>query len=370
MPVILKPAEAPTLEILLNTIAEAKALVTGIEPGSRHGIHTLIQGIGPLSSAGQMEISFIVSAKFKHELSATSACAVIMPAAIRNELAKDSVPPFSQVICEQPYLMYALIARWFDQKRQPRRHPGIHPSAFVDETACVHASAVIEPHVVIGARTTIGENVVVHAGCVVGSDCEIGADTILYPNVTLYDHVRIGQRGILHAGVVLGADGFGFAPNPMLAKGAWGKIAQLGGVRIGDDVEIGANTTIDRGALEDTVIGNGVKLDNQIMIAHNCQIGDHTAMAACVGVAGSTRIGQRCIIGGAAMFSGHITIADDVQISGGTAITSDILSPGRFTGVMPAAPHAQWQRNAAVMGQLSELRKRLRLLERANDEIE
>ncbi len=370
MPVILQPDEAPTLDSLINDIAELKALGVRIESGSQHSGKTRIQGIGPLSSASQSEISFIVSAKFKNELATTDACAVIMPAAICTELTNEAHPTFAQVICDQPYLMYALIARWFDAKRQPQRQPGIHPSAIIDETASVDGSAVIGPHVVIGARTKIGSNVLVNAGCVIGAECEIGANTVLYPNVTLYDHVRVGERGILHAGVVLGADGFGFAPNPMLAKGAWGKIAQLGGVRIGDDVEIGANTTVDRGALEDTVIGSGVKLDNQIMIGHNCQIGDHTAMAACVGVAGSTRIGERCIIGGAAMFSGHITIADDVQISGGTAITSDIASPGRFTGVLPATPHNQWQRNAAVMGQLSDLRKRVRKLERAGDDAE
>jgi len=177
--------------------------------------------------------------------------------------------------------------------------------------------------------------------------------------------VRIGARAILHSGVVLGADGFGFAPDPTLGQGAWGKIAQLGGVRIGDDVEIGANTTIDRGALEDTEIGDGVKLDNQIMLGHNVRVGEHTAMAACVGVAGSTVIGSRCTIGGAAMLSGHLTLADDVHISGGTAVTSNILQPGRYTGVYPYAEHGEWQRNAAVLQQLSQLRRRLRALEKA-----
>lgn len=370
MPVILASSAAPTLSELLGEIAESGALVSSIRPGSQYSTDTLVQGIGPLGSASVAEISFIVSPKFKDELKATQACAVIMPAGIQSEIAAASAPPYVQVVCDQPYLLYALIARWFDAKRQPAHAAGIHPSAVVDQSAAIDPSAVIGPHVVIGPRTSIGAGVMVHPGCVIGSDCEIGSNSILYPNVTLYDHVRIGLRAILHSGVVLGADGFGFAPNPMLAKGAWGKIAQLGGVRIGDDVEIGANTTVDRGALDDTVIGTGVKLDNQIMIGHNSQIGDHTAMAACVGVAGSTKIGARCIIGGASMFGGHITITDDVQVSGGTAITSDIATPGRYTGVMPAAAHQQWQRNAAVMNQLSDLRKRLRQLERNLGEIE
>lgn len=370
MPVILPLTKAPTLSELLGQIVESPKLVVKVVPGSKHGLQSQIRGIGPLSSASAAEISFIVSGKFKHELSNTEACAVIMPAALQAELVLNSTPACAQIVCEQPYLLYALIARWFDIQRQPDLPAGSHPSAVIDPSAKVDGSSVIGPHVVVGARTIIGPNVRLHPGCVIGADCEIGAHSTIYPNVTFYDHVRIGERAIVHAGVVLGADGFGFAPNPMLAKGAWGKIAQLGGVRIGNDVEIGANTTIDRGALDDTVIGNGVKLDNQIMIGHNCQIGDHTAMAACVGVAGSTKIGQRCIIGGAAMFSGHITIADDVQISGGTAITSDIDTAGRFTGVLPAAPHNQWQRNAAVLGQLSDLRKRLRQIERSVGEIE
>ena len=369
MPIILSSSQAPTLTELLDSIPEAKGLVKSIVAGDAYDTAVLVRGIGPLSSAGLSEISFIVSAKLKHEMLSTAACAVIMPEAIHEELRAEAAPAYARVICDQPYLLYALIARWFDAKRQPARLPGIHPSAVVDETAVISKSAVIGPNVVIGARTVIGDEVLVHANCVVGSDCVIGSHSVFYPGVTLYDHVQIGQRGIFHSGVVLGADGFGFAPNPMLAKGAWGKIAQLGGVRIGDDVEIGANTTVDRGALDDTVLGNGVKLDNQIMIGHNCQIGDHTAMAACVGVAGSTKMGARCIIGGAAMFSGHITLTDDVHVSGGTAITSDIDKPGRFTGVLPAVPHAQWQRNAGVMSQLAELRKRLRQLERKSGEI-
>ena len=369
MPVILSREQAPSLVALLDAIPQSKALVSDVIAGTTHGEDVPVLGIGPLARAGDQELSFIVSPKFRHDLESTSACAVIVPAALAVTGTQGAKPTYAQVVCEQPYLLYALLAHWFDVKRQPARVTGVHPSAIVDETARIASSAAIGPHVVVGADTVIEDNVCVQAGSVIGAACHVGADTVIYPRVTLYDHVQIGARGIVHSGVVLGADGFGFAPNPMLEKGAWGKIAQLGGVKIGNDVEIGANTTIDRGALDNTEIGNGVKLDNQIMIGHNCKVGDHTAMAACVGIAGSTTIGARCIIGGASMFSGHITIGDDVQVSGGTAITSDIEQGTRMTGVLPATPHAQWQRNAAVMGHLADLRKRLRQLERRSPEV-
>lgn len=365
MPVILDESRAPSLAQLLADIPESRALVSGIEPGRLFDEKAMVLGIGPLGSASPAEISFIVSSKYQAAIYQTQACAVILSSALRASLVtQGSELPFAQVVCEQPYLLYALIARWFDAQRRPPVAVGIHPSASVDPTARVALTASVGPNAVVGARTVIGEHVQVGANVSIAEDCCIGDQTIIRPNVTLYDHVTLGDRCIVHSGVVLGADGFGFAPNPMVAPGAWGKIAQLGGVRIGHDVEIGANTTIDRGALDDTVIGNGVKLDNQIMIAHNCQVGDHTAMAACVGIAGSTKIGSRCTVGGAAMLSGHLTIADDVHISGGTAITADIAEPGRYTGVLPFASHSSWQRNAAVMGQLSDLRKRLRQLER------
>jgi len=365
MPVILDSAQAPTLSALLGAIPQANALVKGIQAGAVAGGDPVIQGIGALRSASNQEITFIVSSKYQEDLSATRACAVIMSEQISISNAQSIASAgYAGVICEHPYLLYALVAAWFDKARQPVMAPGIHPSAVVAHDASVDPSAHIGPHVVVGNKTRIEANTQIHANCSIGAHCVVGKKTVLYPGVTLYDNVSIGDAGIVHSGAVLGADGFGFAPNPLAGPGAWGKIAQLGGVRIGNDVEIGANTTIDRGALEDTVIGNGVKLDNQIMIAHNCHVGDHTAMAACVGVAGSTQIGARCTIGGAAMLSGHLKIADDVHISGGTAITADISVPGRYTGVLPFATHSEWQRNAAVIGQLSHLRKRLRQLEK------
>jgi len=304
-----------------------------------------IAGIGALADAQATELSFLANPKYQAQLATTRAGAVLLtPEAA--QAAGDAVP-YARVVCRQPYLLYARVTLWFAAQLR-----GVAP----DQPA-IHPSAVIAPDAVLEPGVRIG------AGCTIGAGCRIGADSVLHARVTLYDKVCIGARAIVHSGAVLGADGFGFAPDT--ARGGWCKIAQLGGVRIGDDVEIGANTTIDRGALGDTVIADGVKLDNQIMVAHNVQIGAHTAIAACVGIAGSTVIGARCTIGGATMVSGHLTLADDVHISGGTAVTASIEKPGRYTGVYPASEHGHWQKNAAVINQLATLRRRVRALERA-----
>ncbi|HUH40813.1 MAG TPA: UDP-3-O-(3-hydroxymyristoyl)glucosamine N-acyltransferase [Castellaniella sp.] len=363
MPVLLAPERAPDLPELL-----AAANTVGLDWSVVHTqrAETLrIGGIGSLSAAGPQEISFLSNPKLAGQLPASRAAAVILRPQDWQALqaAHDTTPTWAAVLCSQPYLMYALLAQWFDQQRLMTLPTGIHPSAVIADDARIGAGASIGPMAVIESGVQIGEGTRIGAGCIIGAGSVIGRDGMLHARVTLYHGVKVGDRPILHSGVVLGADGFGFAPDPSRQTGAWSKIAQLGGVRVGNDVEIGANTTVDRGAIEDTVLGHGVKLDNQIMIGHNCVIGEHTAMAACVGVAGSTTMGQRCIIGGAAMFAGHLRLCDDVQISGGTAVTGDILTPGQYTGVFPAAEHAVWQRNAAVIAQLSQLRKRLRALE-------
>jgi UDP-3-O-[3-hydroxymyristoyl] glucosamine N-acyltransferase len=224
----------------------------------------------------------------------------------------------------------------------------------VAPSASIGPGATIEP----GAR--IGEHCVIGAGCHIGRDAVIGAHTRLHPRVSFLAGCTIGERGIIQSGAVIGADGFGFANE----SGRWIKIPQTGGVRIGDDVEIGANTTIDRGALDDTVIEDGVKLDNQIQIAHNCVIGAHTAMAGCVGVAGSAKIGRHCTFGGAAMVLGHLTIADHVHISSGSLVSRSILEPGQYTGFYPLAKNAAWEKTAAAVRQLDTLRDRLRALEK------
>lgn len=361
MPVLLTPEQAVSLNELLalaNTVG-LDCSTTQVEGGS-----CKIQGLGSLTSASPSEISFLSNPKLAVELSSTRAGAVILtPEALSRYIAECGEPTWQPVQCSQPYLMYALLAQWFDQHRIKSLPAGIHPSAIIHPSAHINEGVTIGPFCVIEEHVQIASGARLGAHCVVGAHSAIGSDTIFHARVTLYHGVRIGSRCIVHSGAVIGADGFGFAPNP-LQKGAWAKIAQIGGVLIGNDVEIGANTTIDRGAIEDTVIGHGVKLDNQIMIAHNCQVGDHTAMAACVGVAGSTRIGKRCTIGGASMLSGHLLLGDDVHISGGTAVTSSIDLPGRYTGVFPFAEHTQWQRNAAIVPQLAQLRRRIRALER------
>ncbi|MFV0283874.1 MAG: UDP-3-O-(3-hydroxymyristoyl)glucosamine N-acyltransferase [Castellaniella sp.] len=363
MPVLLAPDRAPALSELLRA-ADTAGLGCSITGAPQAG-GLKIEGIGSLNAAGRSEISFLSNPRLQSQLDDCRAAAVILRPqdwdAYRSR--RSDAPAWAAVLCPQPYVMYALLAQWFDRYRQAGLPRGIHPSAVIADDAVLADDVHIGPLTVIESGVQLAAGVRIGAGCVIGAGSVIGADSLLHPHVTLYHGVHVGARAILHSGVVLGADGFGFAPDPRM-PGAWAKIAQLGGVRIGDDVEIGANTTVDRGAIEDTVLGNGVKLDNQIMIGHNCRIGDHTAMAACVGVAGSTTMGQRCVIGGAAMFGGHLTLGDDVHISGGTAITSDVLKAGRYTGVFPVAEHSAWQHNAAVIGQLSQLRKRLRAAER------
>ncbi len=363
MPVLLDPARAPTLSDLLRAVPGG--LVQNVVPGPGLNADPRIAGLGSLGQASALEISFIVHPKYLDHLARTRACTVIVLPEIEEKLSQTVPPPlFARVVCKHPYLLYARIAQWFEWARRPAYEPSIHPSAIVDASAQIDPSALIGPHAVIGARCLVGAMTQIGAGCILGDDVQIGASSILYPRVSIYYGVKVGDRAIIHSGVVLGADGFGFAPDPTLSKGAWGKIPQLGVVLIGHDVEIGANTTIDRGALDNTIVSDGVKIDNQVMIGHNCQIGAHTAIAACVGIAGSTVIGARCTIGGMTGISGHLVIGDDVHISGGTGVITNINTPGRYTGVYPFAEHKEWQRNAAVISQLSTLRKRVRTLER------
>ncbi|HWW03878.1 UDP-3-O-(3-hydroxymyristoyl)glucosamine N-acyltransferase [Collimonas sp.] len=318
-----------------------------------------VSGIAPLSDASASQITFLSNPKFRSQVSQTQAAAIILSAA--DDAAVGADYHGARIVAANPYAYFARAAQLFAAKNAIPVPPGIHPAANVDPAAHVAATASIGANAVIEAGASIGENVRIGAGCVLGRDVSIGAESRLYPNVTIYDACQIGQRAIIHSGVVIGADGFGFAND----GGVWVKIPQTGRVLIGDDVEIGANTTIDRGALADTVIEEGVKLDNQIQIAHNCHIGAHTAIAACAGIAGSATIGKYCSIGGAAMIHGHITIVDHVHVSAGTLALRSISEPGQYTGFYPIAKHGDWEKSAALVRNLNTMREKIRSLEKS-----
>jgi UDP-3-O-[3-hydroxymyristoyl] glucosamine N-acyltransferase len=257
------------------------------------------------------------------------------------------------------------MAQHFAAQKPNQRLPGVHPHAVIDPSATVPASCHIGPFVHIAKGAVLGERVSIMANATVAAGARIGDDTIVYPSVSIYADCDIGQRCIIHSGAVIGADGFGFAPDFNATGGEWVKIPQTGSVQIGDDVEIGASTTIDRGAMSNTVIGSGCKIDNQVQIGHNAVIGVCTVIAGCAGISGSTTIGNYCVIGGYANFAGHLTIADRTTVSGGTSIIRSITEPGQhFTGVYPSMPHTAWEKNSAIARGLDKIRQRLRLLEK------
>ena len=286
----------------------------------------LIRQVGSLERATREQITFLSSSKLKAKLAETRASAVIL--APGNE----KLTGLPRIVADNPYAYFARVSQLFN--------PVVTQSG-------IHSSAVIAPSAKLGRNVSLG------AGCVVGENVVIGDDSCLYPRVVLYPGCMIGARVVIHAGAVIGADGFGLAPE----NGRWVKIPQIGGVRIGDDVEIGANTTIDRGALDDTVIEEGVKLDNQVQVGHNVRIGAHSAVAGCVGIAGSARIGRHVTIGGAAMIHGHIEIADHVHVSAGTLISRSLTKPGTYTGIYPFDEHDAWKRNAARLRRLAKEKK-------------
>src|SRR5918999_4111895 len=285
---------------------------------------TLIRQVGSLERADGGQIAFFNSKKLRQKLEQTRACAVIL--APENE----KLTKLPRILAENPYAYFARVSQLFNPP--VTQSPGIHPSAVVSEKA------------------SLGKDVSIGAGCVIGDDVVIGDESCLYPRVVIYRKCILGKRVVIHAGAVIGADGFGLAPQ----EGRWIKIPQIGGVRIGDDVEIGANTTIDRGALDDTVIEEGVKLDNQVQVGHNVRIGAHSAVAGCAGIAGSARIGKHVTIGGAAMIHGHIRIVDHVHVSAGTLVSRSIVKPGTYTGVYPFDEHDAWKRTAALLRRLSK----------------
>jgi len=311
-----------------------------------------ITSVASLTSARSGQICFYTGGKHKSSLQQTSASAVVL-----SEPHAD-LSPVDCIVVDNPHLAFARIAALLNPVRKAM--PGIHVTACVDDSASIDPSATIDSGCVIGTNTRIGANVCIGAGCVIGDDCTFGDNSFVYANVTIYGGVSVGRDAIIHSGAVLGSDGFGMAND----SGRWVKVPQLGGVVIGDDVEIGANTTIDRGALDDTVIGNGVKLDNQIQIAHNVHIGDHTAIAACVGIAGSTSIGRYCTIAGAVVILGQLEIVDNVHITATSLVTRSIKQSGAYSSGTPLMENAKWHRNFVRFGQLEDMAKRLKRIEK------
>ncbi|MBL8334659.1 MAG: UDP-3-O-(3-hydroxymyristoyl)glucosamine N-acyltransferase [Rubrivivax sp.] len=314
-----------------------------------------IDGIAPIDRAGPSHITFLAQARLAAQIERTGAGCVVVRAEHRDAAAART----AAIVTADPYLYFARLTQWWAAQSRPAVAAGIHPSAVVEPGAHIDASASVGALAFVGTGARIGAGAVLGAQAFVGAGAEVGAHTRLGARVVLESGCRIGQRGIVQPGAVIGGDGFGFAPH----QGQWVKIEQLGGVRIGDDVEIGANTCIDRGALDDTVIEDGVKLDNLIQIGHNCVIGAHTAMAGCTGVAGSTRIGRHCTAGGSAMILGHLEIADHVHISAATVVSRSIRKPGQYSGFFPIDDNATWEKNAATLKQLHQLRDRIRALE-------
>ncbi|MGE5650744.1 MAG: UDP-3-O-(3-hydroxymyristoyl)glucosamine N-acyltransferase [Bacillota bacterium] len=315
-------------------------------------------GIAPLDDANASHITFLSNPRLRAQAAQTKAAALILSAA--DDAVISATYQGARIVTDNPYAYFARTAQLFAEQNAVPLVPGIDPRASVHSDAKVSAEAYVGPQVTIEAGAVVGDRAVIDAGCFVGRNAQIGADTHFFANVTFHAGCEIGERGIIHSGAVIGADGFGFANE----KGAWIKIPQTGRVVIGDDVEIGANTTIDRGALADTVIEDGVKLDNQIQIGHNCHIGAHTAMAGCVGVAGSARIGKYCTFGGAAMVLGHLTIVDNVHISSGSMVSRSIMEPGQYTGFYPLAKNAEWEKSAAIVRNLGSMREKIRELEK------
>ena len=308
--------------------------------GTLHGDASLvIQGIAPLESAGEGDISFLSHPRYGAQMAASrAACVIVGPIMQEAAQARGAC-----IVAADPYVYFAKLTQWWRKQQGDAVAAGIHPSAVVHPSASVDATATIGPL------------------CVVEAGASVGAHSRLSSRVTLGHGCSVGARCILHAGVVIGADGFGFAPH----EGRWEKIEQLGNVRIGNDVEIGANTCVDRGALQDTVLEDGVKLDNLVQIGHNVHVGAHTAMAGCAGVAGSARIGAHCTVGGGAVILGHLELADNVHISASSTVMRSILKPGQYSGVFPIDDNPSWEKNAATLRNLHSLRNRILALERA-----
>lgn len=315
-----------------------------------------ITRLASIDTAGPSELAFVSHPKYLKKLSNSAAgCVVVSPALREAAVARGAC-----IVTPDPYLYFAKLTQFWKWLHQPQVTAQIHPSAFVDPSAHVAADVSIGAFAYVGPSARLDEGVQLGAHAVVAAKAHVGAGSRLAERATLGEGCSLGQRCLLHPGAVIGADGFGFAPN----AGRWEKIEQLGAVRIGDDVEIGANSCVDRGALEDTVIEDGVKLDNLVQIGHNVHIGKHTALAGCAGVAGSARIGAHCTVGGGAVVLGHLTLGDHVHVSAASVVTRSLLKAGHYSGIFPIDDNIAWEKNAASLKQLHALRDRLRQLEK------
>jgi len=319
----------------------------------------VISGLATLANAGQGQLSFLANPKYQKALAATQAEAVIV--------APDMVGigPANCLVSDNPYLIYAKASQLFAEPSL--QDAGIHPSAVISATASIDPSASVGANVTIADHVVVGAGTVVNAGCTIGKNTRLGEGCLLHANVSLYHDVSIGDRVIIHSSTVIGSDGFGFAPSPDREKGGWVKIAQLGGVVVGDDVEIGAGCTIDRGALDDTCIGDRVILDNQVQIAHNVELGENTGIAGCTAIAGSTKIGKNCTIAGGVGIVGHLTIADNVHITSFTLVTKSIAKAGAYSSGTPMQDSRTWRRNAVRFSQLDQMSRRLTDVEKKLD---
>jgi len=316
---------------------------------------TVIDGVATLAHAGPGQLSFLANPRYRAQLADSQAAVVVM------RIDDVESAPGTALVAKDPYTAFAKIGALFDVP--PVREPGIHPLAVVDPTATVAASAHVGPFVSIGARSVVGEGCVIGTGSIIGEDCVVGDGCTLIARVTLVTRVRLGKRVQIHPGAVIGADGFGLA----MDAGHWIKVPQLGGVAIGDDCEIGANTCIDRGALEDTVLEDDVRVDNLVQIAHNCHIGAHTAIAGCTGIAGSAKIGRYCMLGGHVGVVGHLEICDKVVITGKSVVRNSILEPGEYSSGTPLTDTRTWRKNAARFKQLDALARRIIAVSKENE---
>lgn len=316
-----------------------------------------LSGTAALDDASAADLAFLANPRYRASAAQSGAGAIVLSPADAAALFPSGRTQGALIVCDAPYAWYAYAA----QALAPVESwvPGCAATAVIATDARIDPSARIDAHAVVGAGAVIAAGAWIGPACVLGPGVQIGADSRLHSSVQVYAGCRVGARAIVHAGAVIGADGFGFAP----LRGNWVKIPQTGIVRIGDDVEIGANTTIDRGSAGDTVIEDGVKIDNQVQIGHNCRIGAHTAIAGCVGIAGSADIGRHCQIGGAAMIHGHLQIVDGAVIGAGTLVSRSLREPDFYTGVFPIMRNRDWERNAALLRHLVELRDRIRRLE-------